>query len=918
MSDPLRDFFHPAALLRPRRLSGLSAWVQHIPFAMNLVARLRPRTIVELGTHAGDSYCAFCQSVEFECLATRCFAVDTWQGDPQSKQYGPEILADLRAHHDPLYGGFSRLVQSTFEDAASHFGDGDIDLLHVDGYHTYDAVRQDLRTWLPKMSASGIVLMHDVNVREADFGAWRAWDELKREHPHFEFLHGHGLGVVAVRTVPQVLEALVSCGEADATKVRAVYHALGESISAILEKRALVEAHVAQQRSAETRERELGAQVEAFRGQANELRSQTEAMRGQTEALRGQTEALRVELASLRTVMEGQAAALASIQGTAAWRSIQRYWRVRDRLLRPGTSARKVFDRATAIIKGRGTAAAVADGSDRADPALEYARWMEQHQLTAERLDALHRDARALTARPLISVLTPVFNIDEPWLRRCIESVRSQVYDNWELCIVDDASTQPHVQRVLAEYATLDPRIRVERLERNSGIVAASARALAMAQGEYVALLDHDDELTPDALLEIVKLLIEQPELDLVYTDEDKLDPSGRRVEPFFKPDWSPDLLLSINYICHLSVYRRRLLEEVGGFRPGFDGSQDYDLVLRFTERTQRIGHIPKILYHWRKVPRSTAAIADAKPYAFESAQKALRETLQRRGVDGAVTMSPPGMYTIRYAIRDEPFVSIIIPTKDKADILRTTIDSIEQRSSWRNRELLIVDNGSIEAGAQRYLEELGRRHRVLPYPEPFNWSAINNFAAARARGEYLLFLNNDVEVIAPDWIEALLEHAQRPEIGAVGAKLLYPTRTVQHAGVVMGVGGVANHAFRRLAAEDNGYFGLPNLVRNCSAVTGACMMVRADLFRQQGGFDEKLRVAFNDIDFCLRLRERGLYVVYTPHALLYHYESATRGALHPPEDDRLMRERWRALIDRDPFYNPNLSVTSEDYRLRA
>lgn len=890
MNPVLDEFTRPICLARPRRLSGISAWVEHIPFAFNVVAVLRPSTVVELGTHTGDSYCAFCQSVDAEGLATRCHAIDTWAGDAQAGHYGPEILADLRAHHDPLYGGFSSLVQTTFEDARDHFDDHSIDLLHIDGLHTLAAVEADLAGWLPKVSATGIVLLHDINVRERDFGAWRAWEALRAIHPHFEFPHGHGLGVVAPNGAPPGLRGLFSASPSDTAIVRHFFFELGQRLAIADRERALTARADAAERAWREGEARLAAELDAAHAEA----------------------------ARLRLEVEQRTAELHKVLGTAAWRTVNRYWSVRDRLLAPGTISRRAFDGAVRLLKGGGAP------SDEVTPLrapsldVQYAAWLERNRMPRSELLRLRDEARALAYRPLISVLTPVWNIDEQWLRKCIESVRAQVYDHWELCLVDDASTQPHVARVLAEYAARDARIRVERLPVNSGIVAASARALEDARGDFVALLDHDDELAPEALLEVAKALGADRDLDLVYTDEDKLDERGRRVEPFFKPDWSPDLLLSVNYVCHLSVYRRSLLKQVGGFRPGFDGSQDYDLVLRFSEATRHIGHVPKILYHWRKVPRSTAAVADAKPYAFDSAQQAINDALARRGEPGTVTMSPPGMYHVRYAITKQPTVSIIIPTRDRPEILRAAMDSIERRSSWRHREILVIDNGSTDPAAIDYLRTLRQRHRVIPYPHPFNWSAINNFAAGEARGEYLLFLNNDVEVIAPDWIEAMLEHAQRPEIGAVGAKLLYPGRTIQHAGVVLGVGGVANHAFRGLAAHENGYFCLPNLIRNCSAVTGACMMVRSQVFRDVGGFDEQLRVAFNDIDFCLRLRARGLYVVYTPHALLFHHESASRGSLHPPEDDQLMRQRWPKEIEHDPFYNPNLSVSHEDFRLRT
>lgn len=548
---------------------------------------------------------------------------------------------------------------------------------------------------------------------------------------------------------------------------------------------------------------------------------------------------------------------------------------------------------------------------------LRYRRWLAAHAV-GPRDDARLREAAGrLEYRPLVSVVTPVYDIDEAWLRSCIESVLHQAYDRWELCLVDDASTKPHVQQVLAEYARRDARIRTKRLPRNGGIVAASREALAMASGEYVAFLDHDDELTRDALLEVVSAMQRERDLDVVYSDEDKLDRRGRRVDPFFKPDWSPDLFLSVNYVCHLTVIRRRLVEEVGGFQPGFDGSQDYDLLLRVTERTRRIAHVPRVLYHWRKVPGSAAAEIGAKKYALDAGRRALEAALARRGIDGGVEMPTPGRYRVRYALPRRPTVSIVIPTRDRVDLLRACVSTIDERTSYSSRELVIVDNGSRDPAALAYLEEVGRRHRVLAYPHAFNWSAINNFAVPRATGELLLFLNNDIEVIEGGWLEALVEHAVRPDVGVVGAKLLYPGGWIQHAGVVLGVGGVAGHAFKFRPGDTRAFFGLPQVVRDVSAVTGACMMVRRGVFEEVGGFDERLRVAFNDIDFCMKVGSAGYRVVYTPHSVLCHHESATRRTEHPPEDEALMRARWGASLGRDPFYNPNLTLRYDDYRVR-
>jgi GT2 family glycosyltransferase len=516
-----------------------------------------------------------------------------------------------------------------------------------------------------------------------------------------------------------------------------------------------------------------------------------------------------------------------------------------------------------------------------------------------------------------MSILIPVYEIDETLLRRTIDSVRDQAYEKWQLCLVDDGSRAPHVKAVLDEYRALDPRIKAEHLPANQGIVKASSHALQMATGEFVGLLDHDDELSPDALFEVAKVLNRNRSLDLVYSDEDKIEPEGRRLEPFFKPDWSPDLLLSMNYITHFTVLRRSLLEEVGGFRAGYEGSQDYDVLLRFTERTNRIVHIPKILYHWRKLRGSVAASPHPKSYAHDAGQRALQEALRRRGCDGAVEWTDLGRYRVRYKLQGTPLVSILIPTRDARHLLQQCIESIEQQTRYKRYEVIVLDNESQDPSTLKYLEILALKHRVHQIPGAFNFSAINNVGVTQATGDFLLFLNNDTQVLEPDWLTAMLEQAQRGEIGAVGAKLLYPDRRIQHAGIVLGILGGTGHAFRFQRPDEAGYHSFSDVIRNCSAVTAACMMIRRRVFEEVGGFDTRFKVAYNDVDLCLRLRERGYRIVYTPFAVLYHHESATRGTLQPPEEEALYWKSWGEIVSAgDSYYNPNLTRTREDWTL--
>lgn len=548
-----------------------------------------------------------------------------------------------------------------------------------------------------------------------------------------------------------------------------------------------------------------------------------------------------------------------------------------------------------------------------------FQKWLLQKELNPQELALLASEADQLDPKTLISIVMPVYNVDPLWLKSAIASVKRQVYSNWELCVADDASTNPGVRHVLEEESRLDGRIKVIYLPRNQGIVGASTAALSLSEGEYVGLLDHDDELTPTALWEVVRHIHTAPEVDLIYSDECILEADGRKTEPFFKPDFSPDLLLSMNYIGHFSVFRRSLLDKVGGFRDGFEGSQDYDLVLRVSEQAKHITHIPDILYLWRRIPGSTSGDALAKPYAYESAASALKEAITRRSWPGTVQTIAPGRYHVHYALQERPLVSIIIPTRDKEALLRRCIESIRRKSTYPNYEILIVDNQSHDPASLAYLNDLAgeRACRVLKYDAPFNWSGVNNFAAREANGDYLLFLNNDMEVLTPGWMEEMLGHAQRPEVGAVGAKLLLPDDTIQHAGVIVGQGGIAGHAFYGCPAHRASYMDYTEVTRNVSAVTGACLLTRRAVFDAMNGFSESLPVGYNDVDYCLKAVDAGYFVVWTPHSILYHYESASRGKLQPEKDAQEFLRHWIDFIKKgDPFFNKNLDLDCVQYRV--
>ena len=540
------------------------------------------------------------------------------------------------------------------------------------------------------------------------------------------------------------------------------------------------------------------------------------------------------------------------------------------------------------------------DGRGPDDPALRYQLWASRRSGTPSVLRALRADLATLTYRPKIAVVMPVDNTSAHVLRDAVDSVRAQIYPNWRLSIGDDASASTETAGVLRELEQ-DPLVTVSRLPLHSGISAATNAALAAADGEFVAFMDPNDVLKPHALAQVARWLNDDPALDIVYTDEDKLDGDGELFEPHFKPDWSPDQLMSQNYVSHLTVVRRTLVEAVGGLRPEFDGSQDHDLLLRLVERTDRIGHIPEPLYSRRVVAGSTVAFTDAEPDALDAPRRALADALYRRGYEGSVeTTKRGGHLRARYGIPGTPRVSIIIPTRDRVDLLRTCVDSIWERSTYHNFELVVIDNQSSDGDTLAFLADFPGR--VIHYPHRFNYARMMNLAARSVDADALLFLNNDTEVISPDWIEAMLEHAMRPEVGAVGGRLYYGNGEPQHEGILIGVCG------RALNIDYRGYWSRGDIVRNTVAVTGACTMVRPTVYWEIGGNDERLRVAYNDVDLCLRIRQAGYDVVYTPYAELYHYESATRSGFEHHEDGPLFDIRWKPREGVDPYYSPLLS----------
>lgn len=1125
----------PIAFETPERLSELSAWTEHTPFAMWAIDVLRPRVLVELGTHAGVSYCAFTQAVKTLGVAAACYAVDTWEGDAHTNKseaaYAGNVYEDLKAHHDPRYAGFSTMVRSTFEAAVGSFAEGSIDLLHIDGYHTYDAVRGDFETWQAKLSDRAVVLFHDINERGSDFGAWRFWDEVSQRYPSFHFLHGHGLGVLAVGPVqPEAMRWLTSLDAEGVAQVRTFFAARGHAVQVLVDLEVSERRGKASAVHAENLQQALDAQKAQIAEAAEEARRQLEdAYRQLHEAnlrtqevnkeaiwrqgvideahqritlLDGELQAktqhaallesaqtqLRDQLQATHKQLQDQTAEsqrqlhhlmaesqhqlhatrepllaqvrflehrIRGFETSTSWR-LTRPVRVLGRMLGRArhllrsashqadlvrcppveitdtptghadwyeivssrghppnrwvsfTYAGPAYDGTVFLtlyvdhgdgrwqphglpsIKGRldghllrlpdsvaglrikvqgsrdalsgppqlsfreigqaqlalrllwrqrqrlpnairylmknGMSATVARaaeayGEQNADL---YHRWIDSYDgLTEADRAAIGAHIRTLRDPPLISVVVPTYNTAETYLRAMLDSVLAQLYTRWELCIADDASTAPHVRAVLDEYARRDARVKVTYREKNGHISAASNSALDLATGSHVALLDHDDLLAEHALYLVAVAIGDHPDADVFYSDEDKINDAGRRTEPYFKPDFAFDLLLGQNYVSHLGIYRLDAVRAVGGFRLGYEGSQDYDLVLRILGRTKGpVVHLPWVLYHWRLFPGAGTFSSTQIEKASESARKAILEHLDGKGVQARVE---PWVHAYHKVIRADlpswPKVSAIVPTRDHVGVLKTCIDGLLERTDYPDIELIVANNDSAEPETLAYFDKLRSdpRVRILDCPGAFNFSAINNTAVRASTGEIVLLLNNDVEMIDSGWLKEMIKHAVRPEVGAVGAKLLYPDNTLQHGGVVLGMNGVAGHLHVGVPADSPGYFGWLKIAHDVSATTAACLALRRTVYDEIGGLDEvNLKVAFNDVDLCLRITEKGYRIIWTPEATLYHWESKSRGNdLSSQHFTRFqgevayMRQRWGARLDEDPLYNPNLSLST-------
>ena len=558
---------------------------------------------------------------------------------------------------------------------------------------------------------------------------------------------------------------------------------------------------------------------------------------------------------------------------------------------------------------------------------IAYKKWIEANEPTKEELQKQKETTFAM--QPKISIVIPLYHTKLAYLSEIVENMKAQTYSNWELCLADGSETK---NQEIEELAKSDERIRYQYLGKNLGIAKNTNEAIKLATGDYIGLLDHDDLLAEFALYEVVKCINKQSQAECIYSDEDKFSNSLEdRYSPHFKPDFAIDTLRSLNYICHFTVIKASLMQEIGGFHEGYDGAQDYDLFLRIAEHTNRIVHIPKILYHWRVHEGSTAAAVtgEAKPYAYEAGKKALEDHLKRMHLQGNVEHGKYlGTYKIRYAINKEDKVSILIPNMDHVKDLKLCIESILRLTTYSNYEIVVIENNSQKKETFDYYKNIEKNDKIkiVYYPEKeFNYSKIINYGVKQVDSPYILQLNNDTELLTPDWLEQFIGFAQRQDVGIVGAKLYYPDKTIQHAGIVVGINGTAGHILRNLSKDKKAYFFRESIIQNFSAVTGACLFSKKAIYEGVGYMNENYQVALNDVDFCLKVREKGYQIVWTPYIELNHFESKSRGyetskeqiERYQNETDRF-RNDWKYFLEKgDPFFNINFRTDIEDYRIR-
>jgi glycosyltransferase involved in cell wall biosynthesis len=783
----------------------------------------------------------------------------------------------------------------------------------------FDGLRLLAGNWMPLHSVLFSLRLRDLGCRfDEHLDLYEDWDFWLQVAQHTEFLF-----------VP-VVSAFYRIHESSGVHGQAMFH--GDAAKTIYKKwrHLWTDAQMSALMSHVWQHEDLTQNLKASQAEAMQLKHDIQSLRVGVQALMSQQRDLEVAHArALEDIFNSRSWRLTAPMREALYR-VKQWGQTGRSSARVLVTALSSLHKLPALLRKQGVRGLLRRLESELDQAADYLQWIAHNEPSEVDRKKLGEQVQNWRHQPLMSVLVPTYNSPLIYLKEAVESVQAQVYPHWELCIADDASTHPEVVAYLRELAQQDSRVVVTFREKNGHISASSNSALASAQGEWVALLDHDDRLHPLALFHVVQALQSNPDAQIIYSDEDKIDAQGLRFGPYFKGAFNRELMWAQNMISHLGCYRRDALVAIHGFRLGFEGSQDYDLALRVMERCRpdQVVHIPHVLYHWRAIVGSTALAPDQKPYADSASRRALREHLERVGISANVEPAPaiPNMNRVRPKLPDPlPLVSILIPTRDRLTLLKTCIESLQRQTTYPHFELVVVDNGSTESDSLIYLDSLVQQGiKVIRDSRPFNFSALNNLAANHAQGEFLCLMNNDIEIVQGDWLQEMISFAALPGVGAVGAKLWYPNEQdgLQHGGVVIGMGGVAGHAHVGLARGQVGYFGRVALHHRLMAVTAACMVIRKSHYLQVGGLDESIAVAFNDVDFCLRLHEAGLACILTPYAEMIHHESASRGDdLSDAQrerfmaEERFMHERWGDRLHDDPFFSPNLSLAHPDFR---
>jgi len=901
-----------------------SAWKGHEIIANYLISYLNPNIFVELGVHNGFSYFSFCQSVVETKAKTKCFAVDNWIGDKHAGFHETDVFEKVNSHNNSNYLHFSKLLKMNFDDALNQFKDHSIDLLHIDGLHTYEQVKHDFNTWKPKLSDDAVVLFHDANEFRDDFGVHKLFDELIKDYKyHIIFPHAHGLGLI----------------QSDkAKKDKLVINNLNQNKDIIKITQSLF-----------NKNQEISTLTQVTQAKEQEIVNLTQVTQAKEQEIVNLTQVTQAKEQEIVNLTQAKNKEINKILNSTCWkvtlpiRIIGGFFR---RIIIFAKKIYKYFLLVKQEIKNKNIINIIKliakvffkSGFNGLKNSLinlkiknnnNYYQWILNNEiLTKDEEKILKNKILNFKYKPLVSIVMPVYNSDINFLKQAINSVLKQSYNNWELCIADDFSSNKEVLLTLKKFEKKDRRIKVVYRKSNGHISEASNSALKLANGEWITFLDHDDLLSENALFFIIKSINENPNVKLIYSDEDKLNFDNQRCDPYFKCDWNIDLFYSHNLITHLMVCKKEFVDQIGGFRKGYEGAQDYDFALRYIEKISKteIFHIPRILYHWRMHSQSTALSIKNKIYAIEAGKKALDDHFARLKINAYVENFENIGYKVKYALpKTHPKISIIIPTKNNYFYLKKCVESILINTNYSSYEILIINNNSDQIETLKYLKEISKKSNIKIINDstfPFNYSLINNNAVKIASGDFLLFLNDDTEVINSSWLEEMVSIGIQDKVAAVGCKLLYPDNTIQSAGIVIGIGGSAANCFRLFPENSYGYFGRLKLISSYSAVSAACLLIKKNVFFDILGFDNDIfNITFSDVDLCLKALEKGYRNVYTPYAKLYHHESVSRGYDDNIEKKKIFKKnvadfstKWKKYIENDPCYSPNLTLNFANF----